>query len=206
MIQDSLSSRESNKAKIQARVVQCALRLFRERGIDATTMETVAEVAGITKRTLYRYFPNKEAIAHAYWCGNVREKAALLPALLQAYPDTRSRLTAVFLDACIGFRADPELARMHFSYQFQQLGRHLEDQTELTRNLTDFLAGVMHEGQVLGDVRPDIPAEHLAWQVQLIFAGICLTWLANPGAHALEARLSEAVACFMDGAGSAPLS
>lgn len=203
MTQDSLSSRESNKASIQARVVQCALQLFRERGVDATTMEAVAEVSGITKRTLYRYFPNKEAIASAYWSGNVREKVAMLPDLLQAYPDTRSRLTAIFLDASAGLRSDPELARMHFSYQFQQLGRQLESKAELANDFTAFLTVVMQKGQASGDVRPDIPAEQLAWQVQLIFAGICLTWFANPGLHDLEARLTEATACFMDGAGTA---
>ena len=203
MTQDSLSSRESNKASIQARVVQCALQLFRERGVDATTMEAVAEVSGITKRTLYRYFPNKEAIASAYWSSNVREKVAMLPDLLQAYPDTRSRLTAIFLDASAGLWSDPELARMHFSYQFQQLGRQLESKAELANDFTAFLTVVMQKGQASGDVRPDIPAEQLAWQAQLIFAGICLTWFANPGLHDLEARLTEATACFMDGAGTA---
>lgn len=202
MIEDVRSNRQSKKADIQARVVQCALQLFRENGIDATTMETIADVAGITKRTLYRYFPNKEAIASAYWLGNVREKTAMLPKLLQAYPDTRARLTAVFLDACVGFNADPELARMHFGHQFQQLGRQLESQVNPSNDLTAFLTSLIAQGQTSGDVRSDIAAEQLAWQVQLIFAGICLIWFANPGIYALEARLTEAVACFMDGAAS----
>lgn len=203
MTQDPLSRRESNRVNIQTTVVQCALRLFRERGVDATTMEMVAKAAGITKRTLYRYFPNKEAIANAYWSGNVRDKVVMLPVLLQAYPDTRSRLTAIFLDAGVGFRSDPELARMHFSYQFQQLGRQLEAKADLSSDFTAFLSAVMYQGQVSGDVRPDMSAEQLAWQVQLIFAGICLTWFANPELHDLEARLTEAIACFMDGAGTA---
>ncbi|SIT14574.1 TetR/AcrR family transcriptional regulator [Insolitispirillum peregrinum] len=203
MTRKALSGRESNKANIQSRVVQCALQLFREKGVDATTMETVAEVAGITKRTLYRYFPKKEAIADAYWQENVREKVAMLPELLQAYPDTRARLMAIFLDASAGLRADPEIARMHFSYQFQQLGRELEGKAGLANDFTAFLTAVIYKGQTSGDVRPDIPAEQLAWQVQLLFAGICLTWFANPDVYALEARLTEAIACFMDGAGIA---
>lgn len=203
MSQHPLSSRENNKANIQTKVVQCALQLFREKGVDATTMEALAETAGITKRTLYRYFPNKEAVANAYWLGNVREKTAMLPELLQAHTDTRSRLTAVFLDAAAGFSSNPELARMYFSYQFQQLGRQLEEKADLANDFTAFLTSVMLKGQASGDVRLDIPAEQLAWQVQLIFAGICLTWFANPGLYALEARLMQAIACFMDGAGIA---
>lgn len=36
-----------------------ALGLFLERGFDATTVDDIAEAAGIGRRTLFRYFPSK---------------------------------------------------------------------------------------------------------------------------------------------------
>lgn len=197
----TFSPRTARKAELQTRIVQCALLLFREKGVAETTMEAIAEAACVTKRTLYRYFPIKEAIASAYWLDNVRQKAALLPELFRLYPDTRSRLLAVFLDAAAGFKVEPELARMHFSYQLQRIG--LEGAGDPPLDFNRFLVALLENGQQVGDVRTDVPADQLAWQVQLSFTGICLMWFAAPDAFPLEERLASAVACFLEGAAAA---
>lgn len=197
---NDVSRRAARKTEIQTRIVQCALNLFREHGAAETTMEAIAAAAAVTKRTLYRYFANKEAIANAYWLSNVREKVVMLPDLLLHYPDSRSRLMAVFLDAAGGFKADPTLARMHFSYEFQRLGQQLEAPAGLPDDFRQFLKALLTDGQRLGDIRRDIPADQLAWQVQQIFAGICLMWFVAPESFSLEERLTTAVICFLEGA------
>jgi AcrR family transcriptional regulator len=44
-----------------------ALALFRERGLDETTMRDVAGAAGLSLGAAYYYFPSKEAIVAAYY-------------------------------------------------------------------------------------------------------------------------------------------
>jgi AcrR family transcriptional regulator len=44
------------------RVALLALRHFDEHGYEATTMDDIAAVAGIGRRTLFRYFPSKPAL------------------------------------------------------------------------------------------------------------------------------------------------
>jgi AcrR family transcriptional regulator len=39
--------------------------LFLERGVSALTMEKIASLQGISKKTLYRFFPNKDALITA---------------------------------------------------------------------------------------------------------------------------------------------
>ena len=43
-------------------VALLALRHFAEHGYEATTMEDIARIAGIGRRTLFRYFPSKPAL------------------------------------------------------------------------------------------------------------------------------------------------
>ncbi|MFJ4254223.1 TetR/AcrR family transcriptional regulator [Microbacterium sp. NPDC090003] len=48
------------------RVLDAASRLFYERGIHAVGVDTIAETAGVTKKTLYDRFGSKEALVVAY--------------------------------------------------------------------------------------------------------------------------------------------
>ena len=54
--------RERKKAKTHAAIQQHALRLFREQGYAATTVEQIAEAAEVSPSTFFRYFPTKEDV------------------------------------------------------------------------------------------------------------------------------------------------
>lgn len=45
------------------RIVENAVKVFMEQGIQGTKMEDIAVAADIARRTLYRYFPSKDALA-----------------------------------------------------------------------------------------------------------------------------------------------
>lgn len=60
------------------------LRLFARDGYDATTMEAIAAAAGISRPTLFRYFPAKKDIV---WDRYDQEAEALRAALAAAPPD-----------------------------------------------------------------------------------------------------------------------
>jgi AcrR family transcriptional regulator len=51
---------ERRKAQTRQVIQENALRLFVERGYDATTVSDVAEAADVSSMTVFRYFPTKE--------------------------------------------------------------------------------------------------------------------------------------------------
>jgi len=63
--------RERRKAARPAEIIEAAFEEFTRHGYAGTRLEDVAKLAGVTKGTIYVYFPDKEQLFHAvmrkYW-------------------------------------------------------------------------------------------------------------------------------------------
>jgi AcrR family transcriptional regulator len=57
-----LSNRDRRAQETRLRITEVALDLFVERGYAETTIDQIAEAAGVGRRTVFRYFATKESI------------------------------------------------------------------------------------------------------------------------------------------------
>ena len=86
-----------------ARVLDAASRLFYDRGIHAVGVDTIAEAAGVTKKTLYDRFGSKEALVVSYLQHrDARWRAHVLEHLTRRGEPGIDRILAVF-DAAIAW-------------------------------------------------------------------------------------------------------
>lgn len=56
-------TRERKKQNTREALIASALELFSQRGYDAVTVDDIAAHAGVSRRTLFRYFPRKDGLA-----------------------------------------------------------------------------------------------------------------------------------------------
>lgn len=69
------------ESDVRTRLQGAALALFREHGYDQTTAAAIAERAGVTERTFFRYFPDKREVL---FDGEARVRAALIASIADA--------------------------------------------------------------------------------------------------------------------------
>ena len=167
-----------------AEIVAAALDCFAERGFAGTRLDDVASRAGVTKGTVYLYFPNKEELFKAV----VRE--ALVPHLdrvlggLEGTPeDPRERIRQAF-DFVSGKLLGTPLAVIPKlviaeAGNFPEIARfYLE---EVVGPVRAFLVGTLRRGVELGHFRP-VDADHAVYTLlaPLILAAL---WQNSLGPH-----------------------
>ena len=70
--------RAQNRAETREAIFRSAVRLFSEQGFDETTVPEIATSAGVSRATVFRYFPSKEDILFAHTDDEIRAMRAAL--------------------------------------------------------------------------------------------------------------------------------
>jgi AcrR family transcriptional regulator len=91
------SLRDRNKSQTARTLRAAALKLFATQGYDATTTEEIAEKAGVSARTFFRYFPTKESLmffGEHDWIQSYAEELPLQPKELSDLEALRATITS----------------------------------------------------------------------------------------------------------------
>jgi AcrR family transcriptional regulator len=107
--------RERKKAKTRAAIREHALRLFREQGYDATTVEQIAEAAEISHTTFFRYFPTKEDVVlqddmELLWIDALRAQPPDLPPVAALRASIHDAFASLSADDLAKIRETADLA------------------------------------------------------------------------------------------------
>jgi AcrR family transcriptional regulator len=134
-------------------IEETAAALVAEHGAAAVTMSRIAEETGIGRATLYKYFPDVDAILAAWHEHQLSGHLAELAAALDQARGPGERLQ-VALETYARFqharRDSPLVVLLH------ERGR-----SRARHHLTDFLTGLLREAAAAGAVRDDVPPEEL---------------------------------------------
>lgn len=93
-------------------VVAAAIDLFAERGYDQTSVEQIAQAAGVSRSTFFRQFGGKEDVVFADHEVLIDETRAFLS---QTHDDPWAAVCEASVRVFRHFAADPELARRRYA-------------------------------------------------------------------------------------------
>lgn len=201
-VADLGGNRRSRRIKATRQALEAAaLRLFAEQGYEQTTVEEIAEAAGISVRTLFRYYSSKQHILF----GDVASgRIEALRTALSARPAGESPLAAIEAaldDLDLTDPADREQILARFALLARQpslLTTYLVLNRDLSRLVADFVA--QRTGALATDLYPQLvaAATTAAWDTALV------TWAASDGTADLSALRRTAFAALTAGLSSTP--
>lgn len=177
-------------------MLEAAIRLLEQGGMDVLTTNAVAQTAGVSIGTLYQYFPNKDAILDAL---AEREMAQIsqrvLAALAEAaprQPEENVRRLVNAITASYGERR--EAHRQVIAHALARGGRRL---TPLLDQVISLLTSSEHPAQL---EPPMTPAD--AFVLTNAFAGVMRAMLLlpegqGPAPDAIECALARLIAGFV---------
>ncbi|KJS82373.1 MAG: hypothetical protein JM58_15105 [Peptococcaceae bacterium BICA1-8] len=190
---------EKRKGELERKIVETAIQLFRAGGFEATTMEGIAEATEIAKGTLYKYFPNKEAIINKYRKLAVQDGESELQEIISMEPDTYSRLLKVMIKINKWNEEHKDILRMNNAYRLNDLlstkGQAIKEST-----LEATLLRIIRPAYEKGELRNDISAESLVRYFMSLYATYFLGWLYDGENNLGKAGLEEIVQLFLYGA------
>ncbi|MEB7506033.1 TetR/AcrR family transcriptional regulator [Arthrobacter koreensis] len=105
---NTVGKRDDHKAATRRQIQQATLDLLETAGVEATTVASIAERAGISERTFFRYYDSKESAA-------VPGQGELLDALL-------SRELAPSMSPAEIFQELAGACREQFAHEVEQVG------------------------------------------------------------------------------------
>jgi AcrR family transcriptional regulator len=171
------------------RLLDAAGAVFARKGVVAVTVADVAAEAGCARGTVYRCFPDREALRRAFVEREARRVAGRVAARLPGADAPRALLAASVLVAVDEVRADPVLAAWFTESSAATAGRVAVGTDVIGELVAAFLAGLLGDPDVEG-LRPDVDRPAVVDGM----VRVVLSLLAHPGADAeAERRLVDAV-------------
>jgi AcrR family transcriptional regulator len=168
------------------RLQQAALSLYAERGFDATTVAEIAERAGLTKRTFFRYFTDKREVLFM----GADELRALVTDATAAAPASATPIEAVAAGlnaAGVMFAQRHDFARQRHAIIAANPELHERELIKLS-SMAESIAGALRGRGV-----PD-PAAILAAQTGMtVFHVAFARWVDQPDPNALPRLIEESL-------------
>lgn len=189
---------KEESARTRNAILGAAREVFQQHGVARTTMEQIAEAAGVTRGAVYFHFPNKTAVFYA-----VRDQVTLpladrlhVELLAESPADPLTRVESYLrglteaLASCVEVRATFEILSFKCEY-VDEFRRELDAACTMHDEVLGALHRVYDEAAQAGGLRAGLTPRIAAVQTLVFVVGIIRLWLLDGGGNLVRNRLAE---------------
>ena len=194
-----LGLRERNRQRQREAITWAAHGLFARRGFDGATMAEIARKAGVSRATVFNYFPTKDSLAEAITAEVMAHYQRMLEAALaDEKTPTPNLIRALFDQMGEGIEED----RRFFRAFFREVAKfHLglvggEGKQARAQNL-ERVTRILARGQERGELTRQHSAADLAAAYDSMVNGTITRWLYGDASLSLRTRMRRAAEVFL---------
>jgi len=188
--------REKRKQEIRTRIEDAAYNLFKQQGIEDTSIEQICVEADVARRTFYGHFPNKHALLGGLGISRLYDQSEpMLRLLMKNHQSTRGRLEAMIDYIESNFAAYQEIDRQLILIAPSTFAENTEKQREIGNSASASFTRLITAGIELGDVQTEFSPEILAAMVVGTLNMLTTSWAMNSD-YPIFAKLEEARLMF----------
>jgi AcrR family transcriptional regulator len=181
-------------------MVAAATDLFGRKGWPATTTDEIAARAGVTKRTLYKYFPSKQALLYEVGQSFVEANRTRVAELSAVEGSPTERMRAFVL----GYVQVALSSQARFAVFLEEV-KHLDDEQwtyflDRGAEWITLVRRIVEDGKASGDFDPALDTSVATFTILSMVRGM-VHWVRPKGAMS-KAQLAEHTArLVLDGLG-----
>jgi AcrR family transcriptional regulator len=178
---------ETHRREVRDAILHTTAALVAEHGLLAVTMSQIAQETGIGRATLYKYFPDVEAILRAWHERQITGHLDYLAEVRDQGGDASERLEAVL-------EAYALISRESRGHHDTDLGAFLHRDERVARaqhQVHQMIRDLLTEAVRTGDVRDDVTPDELA--------SYCIHALAGAGSQRSRAAVRRLITVILAG-------
>jgi AcrR family transcriptional regulator len=146
---------ETHRRAVRDATMDTTAALVAKHGPASVTMSQIAKETGIGRATLYKYFPDVEAILIAWHERQVNSHLEQLAAVRDQAGEAGERLKTVLETYAL-------ISHEHHGTELAALLHRGEHIARAEQQLSDLIRDLLTEGAATGDIRDDVAPEELA--------------------------------------------
>jgi len=173
MDDQSLSRRKRKKQENQRRILEAALQLFETQGVEATTIDAIAEAADVSRGTFFNYFPTKESLLNAIATEELHDlqRRGIMAGDAGAVARIRGLMRALMTDS---------LAFLHVTrYILLDAMLHPSSAGSPSAHLDALLRPLVQQAQAQGEIRADLDPAAVTGALVGVYLGAFFRLIAD---------------------------
>jgi AcrR family transcriptional regulator len=153
--------REREKEQRRAEILDAAQRVFFQKGLQATTMEEIAEEAELSKGTLYLYYKSKEDLYLAVMMRGMGILYKMFEPIVSSSEPTVGKIVRMTEAYYEFFHKHRNYFRMFYFFQYPMFHKQVSDEmmqccAEENQRVWNMVVRVIQQGVEEGDLRSDV--------------------------------------------------